>query len=161
MRCLLLLLSLFTFIESSIVDNGNNENQSRESGFCLEMWEWEQESRGIYVFDVSEFEILSEWEYTCTARIYFMGISSGAQIWHFDWLGGVMDSSCFLKYAPFFMRFYLFIYFWSFSLSGSPARRALLLTLRTHHFMAQKWYNYNFCHHFSPTLFPWQVIRIK
>lgn len=40
----------------------------------------ERESRGIYVFDVSEFEILSEWEYTCTAGIYFMGISSGAQI---------------------------------------------------------------------------------
>ena len=37
--------------------------------------ERESERRRFYVFGASEFEILREWEYTCTVGIYFMGIS--------------------------------------------------------------------------------------
>lgn len=35
----------------------------------------EKEKAGFYVFGALEFENLREWEYTCTAGIYFMGIS--------------------------------------------------------------------------------------
>ena len=76
----------------------------------------EKEKAGFYVFGALEFENLREWEYTCTAGIYFMGISRARRfdilIW-FDWLG-LGGFFYFLKCARFFMCFCLFLGFFIF-----------------------------------------------